>query len=281
MIREIICFLLYTWYRLTHKLPQISSIYFHDPSPDLFEMVMKWYKKHSYRLISLKELETLLENKRQLNERVAYISFDDGKRSNLDLLPLCEKYNAPITVFVATEPLLSGNYWWEYATKKLGRSGMLEMKKLPEAEFYTQLSVIKNGMEMERSSLTEEELKEFAKHPLVTIQSHTVNHPVLTNCTDETLEMELVESKRTLEDLIGKTVDVFSYPNGNVSKREIKALKASGYRYAFTTEAKEFDVVNYNPYLLPRMSLNTLGGKYDNLAKLTGIWYKFISRLGR
>ena len=275
-LKESFCFGLYVLYRLTHRLPHVSSIYFHDPSPELFEIVLKWYKKHHYRFISLKELVVLLENKEQPKERVAYISFDDGWRSNLELLPLCEKYQAPITVFVATEPLVSGNYWWEYVTRKLGRPTMLIFKKKPEEIFYKDLSEVKEGMVMERSAMTIEELQLFAKHPLVTIQSHTVNHPILTNLTDHTLRMELTESKRILEELMGYPIDVFSYPNGNVGQREIDALKAAGYHYAFTTKADSFDVEKYNPYLLPRMAMNNHGGKYDNLAKLTGIWYKLF-----
>lgn len=275
--KEIISFLLYVWYRLTHHLPKVSSIYFHDPSPELFEMVLKWYKKHHYRVISLTELETLLKDGKEPKEKVGFISFDDGWRSNLDLLPICEKYNAPITVFVATEPLVSGNYWWEYVEKKYDSAAKEALKKKPETEFYKELAQLKTETKLERSAMTVEELIEFAKHPLVTIQSHTVNHPIITNLTDETLQMELVESKRQLEELTGDTIDVFSYPNGNVGQREIDALKKAGYKYAFTTEALDFDVENYQPYLLPRMAMNMHGGRYDNLAKLTGIWYKVMA----
>ena len=277
LVREIFCFGLYAWYRLTHKLPRISSIYFHDPSPELFEMVVKWYVKHHYRFISLAELRQLLEAKSNPNDHLVFISFDDGWRSNLDLLPICEKYNAPITVFVATEPLVSGNYWWEYVEKKYDSAAKEALKKKTETEFYEELSQLKAETKLKRSAMTVEELKEFAKHPLVTIQSHTVNHPIITNLTDETLQMELVESKRQLEELTGDTIDVFSYPNGNVGQREIDALKKAGYKYAFTTEALDFDVENYQPYLLPRMAMNMHGGRYDNLAKLTGIWYKVMA----
>ena len=154
---------------------------------------------------------------------------------------------------------------------------MLTMKKLKEKDFYKTLNELKNGMIMERTSMNIDELKKFTKHPLVTIQSHTVNHPILTNCTDETLRTELTESKRKLEEITGETIDVFSYPNGNVGEREINALKEAGYRYAFTTETLKFNIGQMNPYLLPRMAMNTNGKKYENLAKLTGIWYSFFS----
>ena len=280
-MKESFSFVIYFLFRLTHKLPQVSSIYFHDPSPELFESILKWYRKHHYRFISLQELEQILESKRKPKDRLTFISFDDGKRGNLNLLPICEKYNVPITVFVATEPLESGNYWWEYVSIKMGWNKMLEFKKMPETEFYQELARAKEGVKIERTSMTIDELRQFAKHPLVTIQSHTENHPVLTNLTDETLYKELKESKRQLEELTGETIDVFSYPNGDVGQREIEALKATGYKYAFTTQALDFDVENLNPYLLPRMAMNTDGGKYENLAKLTAVWYKIQNRLNR
>ncbi len=276
LIRESFCFLLYTWYRAWHRLPLVSSIYLHNPSPELFEMVLKWYVKHHYRFISLAEVKQLLEAKNNPKKRLAFISFDDGWQSNLDLLPICEKYDVPITIFVATEPLLSGNYWWEYVTTKYGRPTMLTFKKKPEIEFYADLAKVKADMKLERSSMTIDELKTIASHPLVTIQSHTVNHPILTNLSMESLEKELSESRYMLEEMVGYPVDVFSYPNGNVGQREIEALKKTGYRFAFTTEALPFDVENSDPYLLPRMAMNMHGGKYDNLAKLVGIWYKLF-----
>lgn len=276
LIRESLGFLLYTWHRVWHRLPLVSSIYFHDPSPKLFEMVLKWYVKHHYRFISLAELKQLLRSKSNPKERLAFISFDDGWQSNLKLIPLCEKHNAPVTIFVATEPLVSGNYWWEFVTQKYGRPTMLSFKKKPENEFYADLAKVKADMKLDRSSMTIDELKSIASHPLVTIQSHTVNHPILTNLSTETLEKELSESKQTLQELIGDTIDVFSYPNGNVGQREMEALKKAGYCYAFTTQALPFDVEDLNPYLLPRMAMNVHGGKYENLAKLTGVWYKLF-----
>lgn len=85
---------------------------------------------------------------------------------------------------------------------------------------------------------------------------------------------ELRESKKCLEEWMGYSIDVFSYPNGNVGSREIEALKANGYNYAFTTSPTNFDINNINAYLLPRMAMNTTGGKYENLSKIMGVWQK-------
>lgn len=276
LLREILGWILYHWQRLFHRLPQVSSVYFHDPSPAVFESVVKWHVKHHYRFIGLNELDALIQSKQQPKERLAFVSFDDGWKNNVDLLPLCEQYQIPITIFIATEAIDSGNFWWEYVTKRYDRNTMLEFKKKPQDIFVSDLEAIKSQVQLERSALTLQQLNELNKHPLVSLQSHTVNHFVLTNTTDEQLEYELTTSKLQLENITGKNITWFSYPNGNVTEREIQALRKTGYRYAFTTQAFEFNAETVNPYLIPRRAINTHGGKFENWAKILGIWYRII-----
>lgn len=274
--KEFFCFLMYIWWRLFHNLPVVSSIYFHDPSPAMFERVLKWYKKHKYRIISVQELKSIIEEGCVPNERLAFISLDDGWRSNLDLLPICEKYNAPITVFVTTEPLASGNYWWEYVTKAYGRKKMFAFKQKSESAFYGELNDIKKHVLLERSSMTENELTEFGKSKFVTIMPHTVSHPILTNLCEESLNFEIENSKKYLEQLLGYNMDVFSYPNGDMNEKVVACIKKHGFKYAFTVKPQAFDLKTITPFELPRRALNTYGGKYENLTKLIGVWYKLF-----
>ena len=135
--------------------------------------------------------------------------------------------------------------------------------------------MLKKEIKLQRSSITVDELAILAKHPLVSLQSHTVTHPILTNCSKETLDWELVKSKKYLEENTGKEVFAFSYPNGDVGEREIKAVENTGYKIAFTTKPTLIDTTNpENMFLIPRKAINTLGGKYENLAKIIGIWQK-------
>lgn len=68
------------------------------------------------------------------------------------------------------------------------------------------------------------------------IGSHTVNHPHLTLIPDDQLEQEIVDSKRALEDIIGKEVISFSYPYGDLDERVTQAVIAAGYKYAVVTK---------------------------------------------
>jgi peptidoglycan/xylan/chitin deacetylase (PgdA/CDA1 family) len=79
----------------------------------------------------------------------------------------------------------------------------------------------------------------------VDIQSHSLNHPFLTqrrhaNLDDKAysawLEKELVDSKRILEKHTGKKVSFIAYPYGDYDTRVAKAAGAAGYEAALTCD---------------------------------------------
>ena len=71
------------------------------------------------------------------------------------------------------------------------------------------------------------------------VGAHSVNHTVLTHCTDAEALRECAESKAVLEQIIGAEVDGFAYPNGlpgkDFSANHLNILRKVGYRYAVTT----------------------------------------------
>ena len=68
------------------------------------------------------------------------------------------------------------------------------------------------------------------------IGSHSLTHPIMTNCTDERLTRECVESKRLLEDALASQVDSFCYPNGDHDARVVRAVRDAGFTHAVTTD---------------------------------------------
>ena len=136
----------------------IKSLYYHNPNSMGFEKMIVYYIRKGYRFIDLEELYTILKTKKTIREKLVFISLDDGWKGNFQLIPVIEKYHVPICIFVATEPLVSGNYWWEYVMKEMGIKQMFEFKKLPYTDFYKQLAEIKKRNLLERSSITKEEL---------------------------------------------------------------------------------------------------------------------------
>lgn len=247
---------------------KILSLYYHDPIVSGVEKMICHYQKRGYRFVSVEELLGIMQAGKPLKEKLAFISLDDGWKQNFDLLPVIEKYNVPVCIFIATEPVLSGNFWWEYVGKVRDKKGLEEFKKLPYEEFYGQLKEIKSRITLERSAMTKEEVIEISRHPLISIQAHTVHHPILTTQPDDVVEMEIKESKRILEEWTGKKIIAFSYPNGRNTKRESDTARKY-YDICFTTIQRHI-YVDQDIMLLPRYGLT--GQWPRDLLKVWGIW---------
>jgi peptidoglycan/xylan/chitin deacetylase (PgdA/CDA1 family) len=79
--------------------------------------------------------------------------------------------------------------------------------------------------------------------------AHTLNHVDLTQVAMEVAEKEISESKRLLENLVGKPVTSFAYPKGHYTKAHVVMVRNAKYLCARTT--KPFYVkTTGNPYEL-------------------------------
>src|ERR1700674_980205 len=72
-------------------------------------------------------------------------------------------------------------------------------------------------------------------HNGVEIASHTVNHADLAKSSAGNVWRELVESKRSLEQLLGHQVLDFAYPSGKFNAHVVSAVRQAGYDTAVTT----------------------------------------------
>jgi peptidoglycan/xylan/chitin deacetylase (PgdA/CDA1 family) len=70
--------------------------------------------------------------------------------------------------------------------------------------------------------------------PHVEFGGHTRFHPILTTCTPEERETEVVGCKSEIEALTSKPADHFSYPYGNYEDEDIELVKKAGFRSART-----------------------------------------------
>ncbi len=65
------------------------------------------------------------------------------------------------------------------------------------------------------------------------VESHGWSHRLLTQCSHDELEEELVRSKRELEDRLGAQVSAISAPGGRWDDRVVDACGRAGYKYLF------------------------------------------------
>lgn len=112
--------------------------------------------------------------------------------------------------------------------------------------------------------LTQAEIREMSDGGME-MESHTVDHPDLSQLGDDALVKELVESKKTIEKVTGQSVEFLCYPSGRYSDDVIDAAKAEGYRAAVTTKASS---ANGSVYELPRIRMNPEDGPRSLKSKL-------------
>lgn len=86
------------------------------------------------------------------------------------------------------------------------------------------------------------------------IGSHTASHARLTQTDDTCLRAELVDSKSTLEDVLGAGIVSFAYPYGAWDVRCEAAVRAAGYACACTTRTG-WALADANPYRYRRLTV--------------------------
>jgi peptidoglycan/xylan/chitin deacetylase (PgdA/CDA1 family) len=93
-----------------------------------------------------------------------------------------------------------------------------------------------NGKEAEMAKefyLSAEQMKEMAENGME-FGAHTVNHPRLGVMEERDQEIEIRESQKMLEGVLGKKVHYFSYPYGSFNRRTSEILLRNGFTAAVT-----------------------------------------------
>lgn len=102
--------------------------------------------------------------------------------------------------------------------------------------------------------MTVRELARLAESPLVTIGAHTVTHPCLSALTEERQREEITASKMRLEEVLGTSVTLFSYPFGGPRDYD-RTSEAICREAGFARVAANFPGLVHrwtNPYAMPR-----------------------------
>jgi len=154
------------------------------------------------------------------------------------------------------------------ALKSTGEAGAVVSKDLEDAvEWLKRMPTAQRDAILQRAlppasergetvdaMLTWEQAVEMSNNG-VEIGAHTVTHPLLSYEDAASVARELEESKRAIEQKLGKPVRAFAYPNGDWSESVRDQVAQSGYRCAFTTRPAWTDR-SENPYTISRVLLH-------------------------
>ena len=244
------------------------------------------YLKENYRVLPLWEIVEHLNGGKTLPDNAAAITIDDGYKDAYDIaFPILKQARIPATLFVITDFLDRKCWLWTDKARVLAAETTLDaaefdgeplklngaasrraaasrinerLKRLPDEEKERRLEELQSIFEVglpelppaEYAATDWREAGEMDEGGL-SIESHTVSHPILTNVTDERLRFELTESKRRLAERLGRETEIFCYPNGGYDDRAKRAVADAGYKAAVTTQLG-FNRPGSDPYALKR-----------------------------
>ena len=118
--------------------------------------------------------------------------------------------------------------------------------------------------------LSEEDLR-ILDEAQIMIGSHTAHHAFLPNVSLQDAKIELVDSKKELEKILGHPVTLFSYPAGGLTGDIERQVKEIGYQGAVTTN---YQKNRHNPYALHRIKIsNSSGNLFNFWIKLSGYYH--------
>jgi peptidoglycan/xylan/chitin deacetylase (PgdA/CDA1 family) len=84
-------------------------------------------------------------------------------------------------------------------------------------------------------TMNEGEVLQLADGGLIEIGAHTHQHPMLPQLSLERQREEIHTNKRELEELLGKPVTAFAYPNGRATVDAKQIVRDAGFEYACTS----------------------------------------------
>lgn len=144
-----------------------------------------------------------------------WLSFDDGWREFLDTVAVLEEFQKPATVFVAPGEIRRGDVWTDGIS--VAKRQMLYGKS--EAERVALLTQARREVEAARACtgrrlMTEAEVREVSRHPLVRIGNHTWSHLSCPHRPTEEVLDEIERAQATLTEWCGYAPTDFAYPFG-------------------------------------------------------------------
>ena len=112
--------------------------------------------------------------------------------------------------------------------------------------------------------LSEEDLK-ILDESGISIGAHSVNHAFLKDSPTGDAALEISESKKRLEKILGHPVTLFSYPAGGLNRETPILVEKAGYEGAVTTN---YGKTKHSPYALHRIKAS------EGHGNLFGFWMK-------
>jgi peptidoglycan/xylan/chitin deacetylase (PgdA/CDA1 family) len=171
---------------------------------DKFREQMEYLSDHGYTVLSASELDAIDFDGKPRPRHPVVLTFDDGFQNfYLNAYPVLKELGFHATMFLISSRLADDpSTRVTHPTAQLIWPEILEMQD--------------NGIEF---------------------GSHSVSHSPMRGMKRHDMEHEAVDSKRVLEERLGRQVSVYAYPNGSFNNVARDVIERAGYRSAMSVSA--------------------------------------------
>jgi glycosyltransferase involved in cell wall biosynthesis/peptidoglycan/xylan/chitin deacetylase (PgdA/CDA1 family) len=205
-----------------------------------FQKQIDYLRENGYQIISVEDVISYINGQKELSSGSVCLTFDDGYYDNFgSLFPLLRKYEVPAAIF------LVANYMVPNSSKEI-------------------------DLKVGERFLSWGEIKEMAGSGM-NIGSHGYHHRDLTTLHPERAFLEILRSKRLIEENISGKVRYFSYPYGRYNDTTRDLVKRAGFDAAFTTTPGSIKPGD-DPYALKRTLIAPSDSLFDFRKKISGIF---------
>lgn len=227
--------------RRTHRRGHAAILFYHDPKPQVLDAHLRYLRRH-FRFTTLDTVVDAIQRRdwSGVPDGAAVLTLDDGHRGNYDLLPVFKAHGIRPTIYLCSQVVATNRrFWFQQPGWKPG----VHAEPYKRMRSAARIDAMKReqGFELEREypdgerqALSRAEIEAMA--PSVDFQVHTRFHPILQQCAAEEAWEEIAESKRELEQLLGRECRHFSYPNGDYQEREVELARRAGFASARTVD---------------------------------------------
>jgi peptidoglycan/xylan/chitin deacetylase (PgdA/CDA1 family) len=189
--------------------------------PEAFRRQMEWLARGGGNAVSLSQIVDALEGRAHLPPRPVAITFDDGYEDFYrHALGVLTELQLPATLFVVSG-LVGRTNLWDQPTEPA--RPLMDWPKLRE--------VAAAGVE---------------------IGAHSVSHPDMRTLAGADLAAQCGDSRRSIEDRLGRPVRYFAYPFGFHHAAARHAVRDAGYHAACAVLLKPWDMLRSSRFALMR-----------------------------
>jgi peptidoglycan/xylan/chitin deacetylase (PgdA/CDA1 family) len=214
---------------------------------EMFRRFIDHFQRHSYTFVSQANLVRGLRP----GGRYVFVTFDDGYYNNVRALPVLNEFNVPATFFISTNYVKEGKaFWWDAARRETCKRGtpkekvdrlFADLKRLrtTEAEAHLKKEFGDNALQpvsdLDRP-FTPAELRDFARHPLVSFGNHTCDHAILPNYSSDEARAQIQTAQDDIFAMTAKRAEMIAYPNGDESPAVVDVARGLGLRLGLGVE---------------------------------------------